>query len=427
MTVTASQTLTDQYPSLLEIYTTLQLSLPTDELRTGLDALVLGLTSEDPKKRAPPPPAPVSASADSETWCTLPEVTFVNPRGSFSVDFGPGFVELRGKTGTHRVEKVDKLVQFVDKTGGSVFFRDASKIFLATLKGNNTGKSKAVVAPGCDAQLAQRFAGFGEVSRLDLFANMAAMSLGVEANIPTLFLSSKKEPFFSCNYKDVNEGRLYPLDDGLLFVGKPTLFIPIEEVHVLEVGRTQSKVFEIHVIMVTPEGSKNLAHDFSLIDNNELPIFQNYEAKMKFGKKVKKSVDAQNTSAASSSTSASKTERNESDSEQDDDSGDSEDDDSEDSSYVSGESDEGEAEGSSDNEKDDKDAASASKSTAENLSKDGAEESERDDSSDDGTSEDEDMSGDDVAELVEEEEFKPDATDVIASGKKRRRMVGGDS
>ena len=82
-----------------------------------------------------------------------------------------------------------------------------------------------------------------------------------------------QKPFLRC-YKGIQEGAIYPLQNGILFV-KPALFITTENIASLSAGRGggAGNTRYVDLVIETADGK---SHEFTNIERDELPAIQVY-------------------------------------------------------------------------------------------------------------------------------------------------------
>jgi len=222
----------------------------------------------------------------------------------------------------------------------------------------------------------------------------------------------------------VNEGRLFLMEDGILFVGSPVTFVSRFSAENVNVIRSNSRTFEVHIkVPVNHSGeakkkSKDDAVEFSMMSVDELPGFENYLSRTKFGKAQKPSASLQKkVDQAGETTSVADDESLSSD-----DSPYS----SEESTSSASDSEEEEAETKANGADsslivlDESDEVEVVEGREASNHGEGEEDSDEDDDDESSSS---DSCGSQDAELVEEDKFEPDPDDVITDRKKRRRRV----
>lgn len=94
--------------------------------------------------------------------------------------------------------------------------------------------------------------------------------------VPGEYKSKYEQCAVSCSYK-VNEGHLYPLDNAFLFLTKPTLYIPFQDVAAANISRagqtsTSARTFDLEVVMRANRGTITFAN----ISKEEQQLLENY-------------------------------------------------------------------------------------------------------------------------------------------------------
>ncbi|CAH02145.1 FACT complex subunit POB3 [Kluyveromyces lactis] len=82
--------------------------------------------------------------------------------------------------------------------------------------------------------------------------------------VPGEYKSKYDQCAVSCSYK-VNEGHLYPLDNAFLFLTKPTLYIPFQDIAAVNISRagqtsTSARTFDLEVVMRANRGTTTFAN-----------------------------------------------------------------------------------------------------------------------------------------------------------------------
>ncbi|KAH9256335.1 hypothetical protein BASA81_005556 [Batrachochytrium salamandrivorans] len=376
--------------------------------------------------------AAASDSPSPDALVTIPNVSFLNPRGSFNVDFGPGFVEFRGKKlGKIRLESKEvEFVQYLEKEDALSLLliqktnaSDESGSIVISLKGANAKAAACQVLNDGDIPASLLAQSKNDKSlRHELFASWLSFSFAdkLEDSPPKLeqggFVSAvnPKKRFVSCHSRNINEGKLFPLKSGLLFVGSgPFIAMPTWCSEVLALNRSNSRTFELQVRQT---GIKDLLLVFSSIHAEEVPVLQAYFKRTTFLTKSQSRANREDSDEEEEGSGSGE----ESDSE-------GEEDEEEDSVYHSQSSaaeEEDEEEGVEEVEEDELDKPKRK------ADKEGEEGEEEEDSESSSGEDDEDKDDklkqeyDDVAEMIEEAPYKAEELeDVIPEGRKRQRKL----
>ena len=83
----------------------------------------------------------------------------------------------------------------------------------------------------------------------DIVAKLFKSIIGVNIIIPGNFRSSKSNPSIRCSLK-ANEGFLYPLERGIIFIHKPVVYIKLEDINYVEcvrVSESLQKSFDLNI------------------------------------------------------------------------------------------------------------------------------------------------------------------------------------
>mmetsp|Transcript_6059 Transcript_6059/g.11280 ORF Transcript_6059/g.11280 Transcript_6059/m.11280 type:complete len:482 (-) Transcript_6059:151-1596(-) len=229
-------------------------------------------------------------------WCVLEGQSFQTPRGKFSVEFGPSDeLLLHGKTPLKIERENIMLVSEIQLPN------EASPRLLIPLRTPVAyGKAELkclLVTPKPDPkskQLSSTIRG-KEISGTPL----SVWRSGFEAMSQPIHIASQSENTFKSSrgkfaipcYIGVNDGHLLPLSSGVAFVQKPTLFVPLEDIERIELGRQASggaRNFDLTISL-----SDGAEHQVSNLEKDEMtPIsefvskFRINEPKPSNGKKV---------------------------------------------------------------------------------------------------------------------------------------------
>lgn len=245
----------------------------------------------------------------SEVVFTLNDVSLVEPRGKFKLIFNTTGLYIDGKSGNCFVswKSVCKCIKVpsastTKKAGEDMFLihldkksADANPVKLnnkvinnvvltlnkddvlvgpyfhtitynnKTICGNETTCIPTMVADLIELATGCRIA--IDVPRKDVFH-------AIKTSGPSGSVQAKASTSYIRCYKGIQEGCLYPLSCGLLFL-KPLLFIPSEHVTSMSAGRggsAQTRYIDLKI--ETTDSSKEI--EFGNIDRDELPSIQEY-------------------------------------------------------------------------------------------------------------------------------------------------------
>lgn len=188
------------------------------------------------------------AAESSEVFHTsYPEVQFLEPRGRFTLKFGTQTIVIDGKggNGSIPINKITHLCLLPSHASSkkegedflAVIFSEPIKICGKSMTNLllNLSKSLPKLKPGEIPPEEGSDAAITESRRIGLaFKN--ATGLKVHLPNPRLFTSvSQQRAFIRC-HKGVNEGAIYPLSCGMVFV-KPLIFIGTDNIASFTAGR----------------------------------------------------------------------------------------------------------------------------------------------------------------------------------------------
>jgi hypothetical protein len=226
--------------------------------------------------------ASASSSGEVETYLVLDEAQFVEPRGKFKATISKGGLFLEGKQGSLFVNwsKIARSAcipnpQSSKKEGEDILVfalsepvkinnkditnfqwilnKSDKKVVEVTFNSNNMQGTEAAIIPKLMKYLSGKSV---DIPRPDLFSS-----------------KSKEKPFLPC-YKGIQEGFVFPLKSGVIFI-KPLLYIPFNEIASVSAGRggTQGVTRYIDLVIETADEKQ---YEFSNIDRDELPSLNNY-------------------------------------------------------------------------------------------------------------------------------------------------------
>ena len=136
-----------------------------------------------------------------------------------------------------------------------------------------------------------------------LFSTKHLLFTKLRTNQINYFTSSRSGPLIKC-YSGVNDGLLYPLPDGVFFVGKPYTFVTLSDMAGLECNKGGSgRTIDLNI---HTHDSQN--YTFGMIEKEEMQPLQNYiQMILKRAQKLaaKESATSSSSSSSSSSTSTS--------------------------------------------------------------------------------------------------------------------------
>lgn len=416
-------------------------------LVNGWQAAAAGTGSE-----VTPDSSPAVQDPPCDEFAFMPDVSFMAPRGTFRVGFGQDLFTLQAKNGTKHVVHRDMLLNASilerDNTSCVLFVRlhdgqvrggtnkkQLPSNLIFTLKGANAGKAKAEISPSSSILITESLRGklLDEACRRgDLIIAALASCLTTpslfsrDRSMPPKFRTSESQPALTCKYKTVNDGKLYPLDDGILFVGSPMTFIACTDADRISIEPSVSQRMFTLIVVIRLE-KKDMVHEFSQIKQDECLHLQAHLQRIQFAKKKKNKPatdksGATETSAITIDSQEDGSNREQEGQETEDNAEDSDDDD--DSSYRSDSSSSSEEEaeaGKHQDITDGDDKVQVVEDEEQCVHVDEESSSNSSDSSSENDGDDDD--GVEKAEMVEEEPFIPEPGDVLPANRKRQRRT----
>jgi hypothetical protein len=227
----------------------------------------------------------IAGLSDSDTFLELPEAQFFEPRGRFKTTMSMTGIHLEGKTASCFVPwcKVTHIVTFpayqtTKKEGEDIM---AIRIEPATVKYN--GKDLNTLLWNCGKSLGKPIKSANDSCPVDgieshVVSTLLAHLWGKELTRPrpdlfqTIAIKDPK-PYLKC-YKGTQEGAIYPLDCGVVFI-KPTLFLPAEDIASITAGRGggsgQTRYIDLKIVT-----ADDREFEFTNIERDELPALQGY-------------------------------------------------------------------------------------------------------------------------------------------------------
>jgi len=222
-----------------------------------------------------------SSSGEAETFLVIEEAQFVEPRGKFKATINKGGLFLEGKQGnlfinwsnfarsacipsssSSKKEGEDILV-FVLSEPVKLNNKDISnfqwilnksdkKVVNITFDSNNVSGTEAAIVPKLVRRLTDK---------------------SVDIPRPAIFSSKKDKPYLLC-HKGIQEGAVYPMKSGVIFV-KPLLYIPFNEIASVSAGRGGTQVTTRYVDLII-ETADERQYEFTNIERDDLPALNGY-------------------------------------------------------------------------------------------------------------------------------------------------------
>ena len=223
-----------------------------------------------------------SSSGEAETFLVLEEAQFVEPRGKFKATINKGGLFLEGKQGnlfinwsnfarsacipsssSSKKEGEDILVFVLSepvKLNNKeisnfqwILSKSDKKVVNITFDSNNVSGTEAAIIPKLVRRLTDK---------------------SVDIPRPAIFSSKTKDrPYLLC-YKGIQEGAVYPMKSGVIFV-KPLLYIPFNEIASVSAGRGGTQVTTKYVDLII-ETADERQYEFTNIDRDDLPALNGY-------------------------------------------------------------------------------------------------------------------------------------------------------
>lgn len=226
--------------------------------------------------------ASASASGESDTYLVLEEAQFVEPRGKFKATISKVGLFLEGKqaslfinwnnfarsacipsSSTSKKEGEDILVFVLSeplKMNNKdicnfqwILNKSEKKLINIVFDSNAINGTEAAIIPKLVRKLTNK---------------------SIDVPRPAIFTSKTKDrPYLLC-YKGIQEGAVYLMKSGVIFV-KPLLYIPFNEIASVSAGRggTQATTRYVDLIIETADERQ---YEFTNIERDDLPAMNNY-------------------------------------------------------------------------------------------------------------------------------------------------------
>lgn len=220
---------------------------------------------------------------DDEVLYRLENVQCHSPRGRFTLEFSAAGLSLRAKSAANDqfvpLERVSRVLRV--RKPEAYAKKDASWYFVLQLKdGVSTPKGKPLRAlllqseeGGAPLDLGPSLQGAPPSVLQSILEELLHSATFGSASADVFESSLSKKPFVGC-YKGVQEGHLWPLAAGVLFL-KPPTFVPEEDVSGLTCGRGGASGATRYVdLSLALESGETV--EFTNIERDELPGLQAY-------------------------------------------------------------------------------------------------------------------------------------------------------
>lgn len=212
-----------------------------------------------------------------ESIVTFSELQCITPRGRYDIKLFPSFIQLHGKTFDYKipVNTVLRLFQLPHKDGRQVFFIIAMDppILHGQTRYNflqllfykedeidiKLDLSEKELKEKYDGKLEKKMSG----PAIEVFAKI--IKVLVFRKITTPDYTNSTNSAITCSYRN-NNGLLYPLERGFIYINKPPIHIRFEEINSINFARSggSTKSFDFEV-----ETKTNNIHIFSSIEKDE--------------------------------------------------------------------------------------------------------------------------------------------------------------
>lgn len=218
---------------------------------------------------------------------TFTELQCLTPRGRYDIKLFPTFIQLHGKTFDYKipVSTILRLFQLPHKDGRQTFFvlsldppivqgqtRYQFLQLLFLLEDEET-----ITLDMDEAELKEKFE--GRITKemtgqfVDIFASVVKAVTSKRINMPDY--KNLTNSAVSCSYKN-NNGLLYPLERGFMYVHKPAIHIRFEEISSINFARSDGSTRSFDLEIETKAGTN---HIFNSIEKEEYPRLYDYVSK----------------------------------------------------------------------------------------------------------------------------------------------------
>jgi structure-specific recognition protein 1 len=234
-----------------------------------------------------------------EAIAHVPEVQMITPRGKFDLYMLKNVLKIHGPSHDYKISyKNINRVFLLPKTDGTHFafivglnnplrqgnttypflvfqFKEKNEKTVELNLPEDEEEKKAMLKHPIEPVLK------GEL--YDIVAKLFQSLIGAPVVIPGRFRSKKGASCVKCSLK-ANEGYIYPLERGLIFIHKPVVYISLEDIRHVEFSRIsesniQQRTFDLTIV------KKDESVQFLGIEKHELEVlttyFQNKKIKVK--------------------------------------------------------------------------------------------------------------------------------------------------
>lgn len=220
---------------------------------------------------------------------TFTELQCLTPRGRYDIKIFPSFIQLHGKTFDYKipVSTVLRLFQLPHKDGRQAFF--VLSLDPPIVQGQTRYQflqllfliedDETVTLDMDEVELKDKFE--GKLTKtmtgpfVDIFASVVKAATSKRINTPDY--KNLTNSAISCSYKN-NNGLLYPLERGFMYVHKPAIHIRFEEINSVNFARSDgsTRSFDLEI-----ETKNNATHIFNSIEKEEYSRLFDYVSKKK--------------------------------------------------------------------------------------------------------------------------------------------------
>lgn len=224
-----------------------------------------------------------------QSIATFAELQCLTPRGRYDIKLFPSFIQLHGKTFDYKipVSTVLRLFQLPHKDGRQSFF--VLSLDPPIVQGQTRyqflqflfqfDEDETIVLDMDEQELKEKYE--GKLSKkitgpfVDTFATVVKTITNKRINTPDY--KNPTNSAISCSYKN-NNGLLYPLERGFMYVHKPAIHIRFEEINSVNFARSDgsTRSFDLEI-----ETKANATHCFISIEKEEYQRLYDYVSKKK--------------------------------------------------------------------------------------------------------------------------------------------------
>lgn len=224
-----------------------------------------------------------------QSIATFTDLQCLTPRGRYEFKLFPSFIQLHGGTHNHKIpiSTVLRLFQLPHKDGRQAFFLLALDPpivsgqtryqFLQILFQLDTeidvdlDMSEDELKTKYEGRLTKHMSG----PFIDVFANVMRAITGKRVNLPEY--KNPTNSAISCSYKS-NNGLLYPLERGFVYVHRPAMHIRFEEISTVNFARSDGSTRSFDLEIETKAGT---THTFISIEKEEYGRLYDYVTRKK--------------------------------------------------------------------------------------------------------------------------------------------------